>query len=60
VPVAVKGHGYADWSHKVLDQFRVNAASKEQGSARVPEIVPAGREETRAFLWSSMNKGVAL
>jgi hypothetical protein len=33
----------------MLDQFRVNATPQEQGSACVPEIVPASRGETRVL-----------
>ena len=30
----------------MLDQFRVDAASQEQGGSEVPEIMPANRGET--------------
>jgi hypothetical protein len=33
----------------MLDQFRVNAAPWQQGSAGVPEIVPAYIRETSTF-----------
>jgi hypothetical protein len=33
----------------VLEQFRVNAAPQKQGSASVPEIVPANRREIYAL-----------
>ena len=43
--IAVEGHGYAGVPKKVLDQFRVDAAPQKEGSAGVPEIVPADRGE---------------
>ena len=33
----------------MLDQFRVDAASQKQSRARVPEVVPANRGETRTL-----------
>jgi hypothetical protein len=47
VRVAIKGHGYAGVSKKVLDELRVNAAPQKQRSACVPEIVPTNRGEIR-------------
>ena len=39
--VPIKGHGYRGVPEKMLDQFWMNAAPKEQGSARMSEVVPA-------------------
>ena len=52
--VAVERHGYGGVPEEVLDQFRVDAASQKQGSARVPEIVPADRGESPARLRSGL------
>src|SRR5215218_3471333 len=41
--VAIEGHGYRGVPKKILDQFRVDAAPQKEGSAGVPEIVPADR-----------------
>src|SRR5215212_2450991 len=48
---ASSGQGQWLWGvpQKVLYQFRVDAASQKEGSASVPEIVPANRGETRAL-----------
>jgi hypothetical protein len=49
VRVAIKSHGYDGAPEKMLDQRRVDAAPQQQRSARVPEIVPANRGQTRAL-----------
>jgi hypothetical protein len=47
--VAIKGHSCARVPKKVLDQFGVDAAPKEQGSASVTEVVPADRREALSY-----------
>src|SRR5215210_8061110 len=49
VRVAVKVHGYRGVPEKVLYEFRVDAAPQKEGSAGVPEIVPADRREARVL-----------
>jgi hypothetical protein len=46
--VAVEGHGYRGVSKEVLDEFRVDATLQEQGSAGVPQVVPADVGTTSA------------
>jgi hypothetical protein len=48
VRIEVEGHGYRGVSKEVLGEFRVDAALQEQGSAGVPQVVPAGVETTSA------------
>jgi hypothetical protein len=49
VRIAVEGHGYRGVSEKVLDEFRVDAALQEQGSAGVPQVVPSDPVRTLAL-----------
>jgi hypothetical protein len=49
VRVAVEGHGYRVVSKEVPDEFRVDAALQEQGSAGVPQVVPAGVGTSSAY-----------
>jgi hypothetical protein len=43
VCTAIEGRGYAGVPKKVLDRFRVDAVSRKQCRASVPEIVPTDR-----------------
>jgi hypothetical protein len=49
VRVAVEGHGFRGVPEKVLYEFWVGAAPQKEGSAGVPEIVPADRGEARVL-----------
>ena len=45
VRVAVEGHGYRGVPEKMLYEFRVDVASRQEDSAGVPEIMPENRGE---------------
>ncbi len=49
VRVAVEGHGYRGVPEKMRYEFRVDAASRQEGSAGVPEIVQANGGEARVL-----------
>jgi hypothetical protein len=49
VRITIEGHGYAHVPKQRLDQFGVDTSPQEQSGARVPEILPADRGETRVL-----------
>jgi len=60
VRVAVESHADRGVAEEVLDELRVRATREQQGSARVPEVVPAYVRHPRALCFAHVRSMVQL